>query len=216
MFTLRFSQVFPSLPMGLHKPTFQKRQTSSATSSCIFYLIPNVQKATLPKASVHKGDREALQKSILFEYRESLSHSLPGGVSGRFGARSVLLSPCAPPFPAGRAPRRAQPSPCLAHSSNIFRATHSAQCPPLRYVQWDSYRGCSCCPPPPFLQIFCLAASSWLSGRLEGTRNLSLSLRVTTALPHYPLERADFSKWSSVLLHPHLTHWAGVAPHSSD
>lgn len=205
MFTLRFSQVFPSLPMGLHKPTFQKRQTSSATSSCIFYLIPNVQKATLPKASVHKGDREALQKSILFEYRESLSHPLPGGVSGRFGARSLLLSPRAPPFPAGRAPGRAQPSPRLAHSSNTFPS------PPV-----SSYRGCSCCPPPPFLQIFCLAASSWLSGRLEGTRNLSLSLRVTTALPHYPLERADFSKWSSVLLHPHLTHWAGVAPHSSD
>lgn len=99
MFTLRFSQVFPSLPMGLHKPSFQKRQTSSATSSCIFYLIPNVQKATLPKASVHKGDREALQKSILFEYRESLPHPLPGGVSGRFGARSLLLSPVRSSFP---------------------------------------------------------------------------------------------------------------------
>lgn len=101
MFTLQFSQVFPSLPMGLHKPTFQKRQTSSATSSCIFYLIPNVQKATLPKASVHKGDREALQKSILFEYRESLSHSLPGGFlegsghAASFYPHALLLFPLA-------------------------------------------------------------------------------------------------------------------------
>lgn len=71
LFTLWFLSGISLLPIRLHKHSFQRCQTSSATPSCIFFLIPDVRKITLPKASVHKGKRRALQKSILFEQKKN-------------------------------------------------------------------------------------------------------------------------------------------------
>lgn len=114
LFTLWFLSGISLLPIRLHKHSFQRCQTSSATPSCIFFLIPDVRKITLLKASVHKGNRRALQKSILFEQKET-SPATPGGISGTFEGRSFLLSQapdpkCPPPFPIGCGARRAQPS----------------------------------------------------------------------------------------------------------
>lgn len=87
-----FSQLFLSLPIRLHKPSFQKHRTSLATPPCIFCLVPNAQKSTLPKGSARKGDGSAAEIHSMWMHIEP---PLPPAreVSGRFRDRSLLFIP---------------------------------------------------------------------------------------------------------------------------